>query len=416
MDVTSEMDAVTSQSGTETSDLDLSVTSPWMWLPLWVICLVIIFSNGLILAVIVDGLMWKSRQNLLVLFVAVCDMFRGLILFVQQIVLLGHSTLNTHLLCTITGYMYTCVACTNCISVCMLIYDRILYLSSPVNYQYRMTGRMIIFLISYPCLHGVIIILLPLAGWGEFIFYPALATCDMEYQQAPGYPQFHLIWSRIIPVIAACLCYGKVSWIVRRRVRQVRVYTNLHKCLRPLDSHLMVGRGSTTDVDKAFVRTTKILAAILCLYLLSWGVDVVLSIAMMVSDNEGINAGGYVIARLVTMATSTANPFLFAVYNRKFRNTGRKILTCGKEVKSDLEDISATPRYDVAMLALNTIPLNKRRAHTEMFINNPDETLAGSSQDAAGSFQGGAVPSGSSHNVLPPAAKAKHITVRSVWD
>lgn len=306
----------------------------------------VVVVNAFALGVILTSDRLKSRQNCVIIHMTVIDLIRGVVLFAISCTVLATRVPDKMSVfggCTALGFLWIWTETLACSSIAVFFIDRLVYMQSAVNYPHRITRKFLVIIISYVAFHGFIAAVLPILGWGKYVFRVGI-ICDVDWQSKTGYPPFLAVWCILVPVAVTSGCFLQLAVIVRRKCKKIRLYKELqHDILRPIGARLAVGKHGITTRKNAFMKTLVICGSIFTAYLLSW----IFNVAVWVGQITGAiseNVVAVVFLTAFAMTTSLANPLIIAFYNPQLRRSAARILTCGRAtIESEVADISPCP-------------------------------------------------------------------------
>ena len=323
----------------------------------------LLLVNAVVFFVLAGSGLLASRQSVFVLNLLLCDSVRGLVILVEVVTFLtvpGWDSLDTF--CTVVGFFETLSSVCACVALPILLYDRLMFISSPINYLHRMTRRLATILLTYGVFHATLVSVLPLLGWGRYTYDERFHTCDVSWSTThDGFPPFAVVWGWLLPLAATAVAFARLWRVVRKRVTQIRVYSKAQARLEPIGLRHCIGVGTITETDMAFFMTARLLAVIAACYGISRVFQLGLYVRLMVPVGlDAIASPVYVIATLVSLANGLVNPFMYAAYNRRFKQALARYVTCGRHYQSDVDDISEYPRPSAAMRELTDGPTTPR--------------------------------------------------------
>ena len=330
------------------------------WTPVFLLVVFSSFANGFVFFVIIKSGLLRSRQNVLVFSLVICDAIRSVLKFTELVYLLRHDSSDNEVACKVLGFFTTWSDLIGCSAIPMLFYDRLMFLSGPVNYLHRMTRLLVLAIIIYANLHALLLAVIPLSGWGSFTYYPEVSQCGIQLPEGLGYGIFRILFGYGISVVAASALFIRMAVIVNGKIKQTQVYNTMRSTPQPMGLHRAIAAGSITETDQAFVKTLRILLIMLLFYYISWLSHISVYIYMIAKEGKDLSLSAFIIRTLLSFTTCAANPFVYGLHNRRFRQTVKKIVTCGRIAESDIEDISTNPQKGIALLSSDHYKLRNK--------------------------------------------------------
>ena len=322
----------------------------------------VVAGNSIVLAIIVRSDLAARRNNAFVLVLLISDLLRGVLALAWAVNGLQMTSSDVMILCDVWGSLWMVTSSLSLVAVPLLLYDRVIYVSGPVNYMHRMTWRVIITLVVYNIIEAVTLSAMPLLGWGRYAYLPTLSNCDVDYASSTGFLVFAIILRYIIPFIGTTLCYLKLHQTIVKRICQVRTVASVTVTSQS-------GNGAVpTGMTMSLRSTVRIILILYIVYSTSWTLPACLDLALTINPKHMTNAGNtYQAFRILTFAGSTINPWLYGFYNRKFRHTLKRLLAASwKKASRDTAVHQIAPVRSVSLVGLNDYPMHgTNKAGTE---------------------------------------------------
>ena len=338
------------------------MADPVMWTPVLVQCVFILVTNGFVMFVLIQSGLFRARQNAFVMNLLACDCLRAFAVLARVLVVMaGPAASGSDVICVATGFLETATGVADCVAFTLLLYDRHMFVASPINYLHQVSRASVLFGVAYGAAHAMFVAALPLIGWGHFVYVTPHATCDVDWVELGGYAQFAAVWGILLPLAGSGFCFVRIWRMVRQRTNQIRVYNMERAVLEPVGLHRCIGDGAITEAETAFLKTVRLLSVLVATYFLSWLSRLALLVRLMVPGPAPSQAAVVAVA-FVSLLTCTVNPFMYGVYNRKFRQTLRAVATCGRRAESDVLEISPYIVKSPSLLALSDYRADMPRA------------------------------------------------------
>lgn len=210
-------------------------------LSITILCPVIIFcsvfGNVLTITAVIKTRALRSRYAVrLITSLACCDLAFSLLSCPVNFIttLLELQTWNSPL-CLINGYVGVTLVMTSLITLTLVSFDRYVAIVTPFRYHIWMTSDRIKILIAGKWIFAALLAVVPLSGWGKYVFYPQKGFCFIDYKKDFGIFIFLGMWFNIgFGVIA--FSYYHIFKEARRQKRQIRALTVANNHLKPENS------------------------------------------------------------------------------------------------------------------------------------------------------------------------------------
>ncbi|XP_064640540.1 rhodopsin-like [Lineus longissimus] len=195
----------------------------------------------------------------------------------------------------------------------MIALDRYLVIAQPFEALKRMTKNRAFILIVLVWFWSFIISLMPLAGFGAYIPEGFQTSCTFDYlTQTPSNYAFNIglyVFGFLIPVLIIFWSYYKI-------VRAVMIHEDeMARMAQKLGAKDM-RQGSDRRSD---IKTAKVSATLVLLYLMSWGPYSIVSLAALLGYRSFLNPYMSEIPVIFAKTSAIYNPIVYAVSHPKFR-------------------------------------------------------------------------------------------------
>ena len=289
-----------------------------------VIAVILIASNIFALVIIIRSDLARFIPSVFVIHLIVCDLYRGLVVFISSVYILHASDIRESLTaCRVIGFFRLSSITMDSYAVPVLLYDRLLFVSSPVNYPFRMSNKLRGILIAFNVFQSVILAVIPFNGWGGYEYNPLFATCSLKWADHSGYPALVIVWTHFIPLVASVACFVKLVFWMRRRICQVRMKSSIKLTWSVMRDYNF--RESSLPMQSI----GKTLFIILVFYYLSWFpyffFIILVTASIVLSEKAHVV---YIILACLSLMTSVVNPWMYWMPSRKFRRNIKGLLPC----------------------------------------------------------------------------------------
>lgn len=181
-----------------------------------------VLGNVLTITAVFKTRSLRSRYAvLLTANLAFCDLLFSLLSCPVNFVttLLEKKELNTTL-CRINGVLGVLFCLTSLLTLSIVSFDRYAAIVKPFRYNIWITLNRIKIIIVTTWTFSVIVALIPLSGWGNYIFYPQKGFCFIDYNKDIAVLFFISIWFNI-GLGSIFYSYYHIFKEARRQKRQI---------------------------------------------------------------------------------------------------------------------------------------------------------------------------------------------------
>ncbi len=154
--------------------------------------------------------------------------------------------------------------------------------------------------------------------WGGHIYDVKFIACSYDRLADYGHVLFTVIVFVSQPIILIVICYSQVFLTLRRSSQRVK---------RQLPSAVTSSQRDNRIVSSKDVKLLKMLFTIFITYVSCWSFYTLL---LLIDFQDNLPAPVYFIAGMVAHMSSSINSILYGVMNKNFRDSYRKILSCGR--------------------------------------------------------------------------------------
>ncbi|XP_074646649.1 beta-1 adrenergic receptor-like [Tubulanus polymorphus] len=317
-----------------------------------------VFGNLVLVSTIGRVKSLQIVSNMMVVNLATTDLCVALVVLPAWAVCVVYQTLVfEEALCTATGLLTFLLFQESMSTLAIIAVDRYVCICHPFKYQEFVTRGKVIAVTCYTWVQSLMLSCLPLRGFGEYSFRPFnLPICTLNFVQNSIYTIILLSVIIIPSCVMIVFCYMRIFRVVRRQSKRVAAIetcrNNLHPtCLEPdaisqasnvsrpdsgvfTDATRVPHRSSAPSIlerMKCRVRRTfqntkglRTIFTIMICFLFCWTPFIV----QMICTVAGCPWPSYGLDFAITFlafANSIANPLIFVIINRDFRNSMRQI-------------------------------------------------------------------------------------------
>ncbi|XP_068673233.1 melanopsin-A-like [Montipora capricornis] len=275
----------------------------------------------------------RTVTNLIISNLAVADL--GVCLFnipVSLVTVIFNRWVLTDFVCQIAGFTFALFLFEALWSLALVSISRYWCIVQPAKFSYIFTRRRTMAMIIATWALSLFCALPPLFGWSRYVFTVEKSTCyfDLREKKILPYAVTLAIVMFIIPYILITVPYSSIFRFIRghsRRMSVNSVSSRFRKVSRPTFQDFKV---------------TKLLLVVVCVFVACWTLHIVVNLLKGFSMIKSIPRILDAISIFLTFLSSSCNPFIYGLMNKKFRRGFRAVLCapcqkCHKAKVSKLE-------------------------------------------------------------------------------
>ncbi|XP_072038994.1 melatonin receptor type 1B-B-like [Amphiura filiformis] len=152
-------------------------------------------------------------------------------------------------------------------------------------------------------------------GWGGHTYDVKFIACSYDRLADYGHVLFTICVFISLPVILIVVCYAQVFLTLRRSSQRVK------------NQIPAASQQNTRNVNSKDLKLLKMLFTIFITYISFWTFYTLL---LLIDFRDNIPAPAYFIAGMMAHMSSSINSILYGVMNKNFRDSYKKILSCGR--------------------------------------------------------------------------------------
>ena len=149
----------------------------------------------------------------------------------------------------------------------------------------------------------------------------------------------------IIPCLVLVLCYGKIIWVLTRRINADLIKTESRVNDSDNDSGSTVKQTVDTGRDKfqlARRNTIKTLLIVGLCFIICWSQNQVRYLLFNCGYDLGFDNNYHEFTMLMVFINCTVNPFIYLIKYRDYQEALRIFLNCNKEQRKNISSHSST--------------------------------------------------------------------------
>ncbi|XP_072037492.1 histamine H2 receptor-like [Amphiura filiformis] len=298
---------------------------------LFVVMVITILGNVAVCYVVHRTRSITTVTGMCITSLAIADMLRGGLIL--PFVIISSAAVGSWQLsdvaCSLLGMGYTLFGSASVMTLAAVSIDRYYAILKPLQYTTIVTtSRAAVFLCLIWIL-SLLMALLPIIGWSEYIFLPWNTVCISNWLTYKSYGYFYLTVSFFIPFSILVFCYYKIYVVARHQSRRVAsLEMSSTQAFRP-----NVGGGGQKPRNKQRLVMKKEKKAAMTLFAVM-GVFILcvtpycivhLAYAYHKTQNLLIAVG---VTSMLSFVNSAANPLIYGILNRKFRRVFVEVMKC----------------------------------------------------------------------------------------
>ena len=316
------------------ADLEVAISATFLGF----VNLGIVVENCLVLLIVWRTAKLHKPNYYLLCSLSVADLLVGLFYCPLLIVsVVQRSWKLGNILCDIHAVTICISLNASLMSLCAIAVDRFYFITKPLSYKGIVTTRRAVVSIAFVWLHSVFWAVVPLAGWGEYVFEDSTNTCKPNWRGVgldhKSYALCLAVVCFLLPVLVMISAYSIIYTTARKQLKRIQI---------PGESNEEVRR-SLAKNHKA----SQTVLIIIGMFFLCWSVYTTVSLWKLFASLNELPVRLVRIGIYLAVANSCVNFYVYAVRDRVFRNGLWKILNSlrGYEhtIHPNLSRFGATP-------------------------------------------------------------------------
>ncbi|XP_078343181.1 octopamine receptor beta-2R-like [Oculina patagonica] len=267
----------------------------WFWILGWLLAILTMTGNGFIVFLVCRTRKLRTKTNAFVVSLAVADFCMGMSSVPSQFFCEMSSGCNSQgLLADGIDFIRWLFAYASVANLCSLVLDRYMAVVKPLQYLTFMKRSRVVQIISISWATPVTFVVLVSSLWLS-LKKPIINTIS----------GWVCMFFELLSFVVIIFCFASMSFVVWKHDRSTRT---LAKQLR-FNQHVL---GKTQE--KAAV---KMMAVVIALFLVSYGIALRCSFVYILSDNTPCNDNQFKVPLLVL--NSAVNPLAYAIFKRDIK-------------------------------------------------------------------------------------------------
>ena len=257
----------------------------------------------------------RTVTNLIISNLAVADL--GVCLFnipVSLVTVIFNRSVLTDVVCGIAGFTNALFLFEALWSLALVSISRYWCIVQPAKFSSIFSRRRTIAMITATWALSLLCALPPLFGWSHYEFTIGKSTCYFNLSQHLPYTITLAIVVFILPYIFITVPYYRIFRFIRGHSRKMSVNgvsSSFRKTSRPTFQDFKV---------------TKLLLVVVCVFVACWTPHIVVNLLNGFGIIHSIPRILDAISIFLTFLSSSCNPFIYGLMNKKFRKGFREVL------------------------------------------------------------------------------------------
>ena len=183
-----------------------------------------ILGNAFTIAVVYVTQQWQTPSGRLIANLALTDFLVGSFLLPFGIpTILAGDWESGRVLCQVNGFTNQCLSSVAILTLAVISFDRYFAIIHSIKYHQIMTLRRTTLVIVTVWSFGILSSILPLAGWGRYVFAPGTSLCVTDFKTNKGFTFFVFMVVFGIPLNAIFFIYIQIFRAVRKQLKSIRL-------------------------------------------------------------------------------------------------------------------------------------------------------------------------------------------------
>ncbi|XP_078345960.1 rhodopsin, GQ-coupled-like [Oculina patagonica] len=257
----------------------------------------------------------RTVTNLIISNLAVADL--GVCLFnipVSLVTVIYNRWTLTDFVCRFAGFTNALFLFEALWSLALVSISRYWCIVQPAKFSYIFTRRRTMAMITATWILSLLCALPPLFGWSRFVFTIGKATCYFNLSENLPYTITLAIVVFILPYILITVPYYRIFRFIRGHSRKLSV-----------NSVTASFRKASRSTFQDF-KVTKLLLVVVCVFVACWTPHIIVNLMNGFGIIQPIPRILDAISTFLMFLSSSCNPFIYGLMNKKFRKGFRAVL------------------------------------------------------------------------------------------
>ena len=125
-------------------------------------------------------------------------------------------------MCKVNGFTNHVLCTASLLNLFVISIDRYYAIFHPLRYQEKLTTRRAVVLIALSWGYGFVTAILPLIGWGRYMFEPGIWLCVTDFKYDASFSYFIIGSVYVFPLTVMMVIYYKIFKVAYRHTRAIR--------------------------------------------------------------------------------------------------------------------------------------------------------------------------------------------------
>ncbi|XP_033097434.1 octopamine receptor-like [Anneissia japonica] len=279
------------------------------------ITLLAVIGNSATLFIIYTKESLRTKTSVFVANLAIADFFNGLLIMpVMIIASIANKWPFGNAFCKVSAFVTAQLCLTSISTLCAVAIERYQSIINPLVYESKMCKRNIISLISWTWIQSFVFSILPILGWGKYVYVPYIFTCVTPWGDDATFTVALFVVCMFLPYAITVKAYYHIGKLTFRHLRQVNSDASV-------GTAITIYGGSRL---KSEVRCASVFAIVLGTFTVCWFPYQIIMICQLF--DVGLPNWYFTVAAWLAVMNSSCNPIIYCVMNRQFRDGFKEII------------------------------------------------------------------------------------------
>ncbi|XP_071951401.1 histamine H2 receptor-like [Antedon mediterranea] len=281
---------------------------------LCIIMLLTIIGNSFTLAMIYLNESLHTKTYIFVVNLAIADLLNGLLIVpIMFTASVSGEWPFVLWFCQVSGVITAQLCLTSIATLCAIALERYHSIINPLVYESKMSNTNVVILLSWTWVQPFIFSMLPILGWGSYVYVPFIFTCVTPWGENPTFTIALFLSCMFIPYAVTVKIYYHIGRLTFRQLKQVNLTNSVPKSTTNDSSRL-----------KAEFKSALVFAIVLGTFTICWFPYQIIMVCQL--SNATLPNWFLTVAAWLAVLNSSCNPIIYCLMNRQFRNGFRKCM------------------------------------------------------------------------------------------
>ncbi|XP_033100175.1 G-protein coupled receptor 161-like [Anneissia japonica] len=300
-----------------TTDLESSslVTIVFRTVIMIIIMVLALVGNSITLAILYKKESLRTKTSVFVANLAIADLLNGLLVMP---VILSASIANNwpfgNAFCQVSAVITVQLCLTSISTLCAVAIERYHSIVNPMVYESKMCKRNVIFLLSWTWIQPFVFSMLPILGWGKYVYVPYIFTCITPWGDDTAFTVVLFLVCMFIPYVITVKVYYHIGRLTFRLLKRVN-----NAVSTGTSGPICYGSPKRSDVKSASV-----FAIVLGTFTICWLPYQIIMICQLF--NITLPNWYFTVAAWLAVMNSSCNPIIYCLMNRQYRDGFKELI------------------------------------------------------------------------------------------